>query len=169
MKESFTFFWRGPLSQWHRSVFVEFDTQREFTHAEQYMMAEKARIFNDFETHKLIMEATHPKTQKALGRKVKNFIVEDWDKESRRAVYRGNLLKFQQNKDLYQALLGTAGTTLVEASPYDKIWGIGLAEGDPRSLSRDTWLGKNWLGEVLTAVRDDMVGDCIGDYLDKLA
>jgi ribA/ribD-fused uncharacterized protein len=154
--EQFTFFWKGPLSQWHRQTFkvdgVEYNT------AEQYMMAEKARHFGDTETLRKIMATTSPKEQKALGREVKGFDSGKWDQISRDVVYKGNLAKFSQNKDLLEKLLATSGTTLAEASPYDTKWGIGLSEDDPKALDRKTWQGKNWLGETLTKVRNDLKG-----------
>lgn len=153
--ERFTFFWRGPFSQWHRSDFI--DGGVTYTTAEQYMMAGKARTFGDDETLKKILAETSPKAQKALGREVKNFDEGEWNRVARDIVYRGNFLKFSADQKLKDLLLDTAGTTLVEASPYDKIWGIGLKEDDPKAQSRTTWQGKNWLGEVLTAVRDDML------------
>lgn len=73
-----------------------------------------------------------------------------------RIVWRGNQAKFTQNPELLQLLLDTRGTTLAEASPTDCIWGIGLAEDDPAAHHRDAWRGQNWLGEVLTALRDSL-------------
>lgn len=154
--EKFTFFWNGPFSQWHLCKFVVDGI--EYNCAEQFMMAEKARLFNDEETEKQIMETKSPREQKKLGRKVKNFDVDKWNESAKKIVYTGNKAKFTQNDYLKQKLLETRGTTLVEASPYDKIWGISLPEDDPRALNRETWKGTNWLGEVLTQLRDDLDG-----------
>lgn len=154
--EQFTFFWGGPFSQWYLSTFVVDGIT--YNCAEQYMMAEKARLFNDFETLAKIMAEKNPRKQKALGREVKGFDVEKWKPVARDIVYKGGEAKFSQNPDLKLVLANTTGTTLVEASPNDDIWGIGLAEGDPRTLSRDTWLGSNWLGEALTKLRINMFG-----------
>lgn len=150
MTEQFTFFWSGPFSQWHRCKFAVDGV--EYNCAEQYMMHQKALFFKDTETAKKIMETSSPKAQKALGRQVTSFDAGAWDGVARDVVLRGNLAKFKQNPDLLATLLATKGT-LVEASPYDKIWGIGLKEGDPKTLDRATWRGKNWLGQVLTAAR----------------
>jgi ribA/ribD-fused uncharacterized protein len=155
MAEKFTFFWSGPFSQWQGCRFVIDGVA--YNCAEQYMMAEKARLFGDDEALKQILAAKSPRTQKALGRKVRNFSPSRWDACCREVVYRANWAKFTQNEDLKQLLLATAGTTLVEASPKDTIWGIGLAEDDPRAQERATWRGKNWLGETLTRVRDDIL------------
>jgi ribA/ribD-fused uncharacterized protein len=149
--EKFTFFWSGPFSQWAKSTFeiggVKFNT------AEQYMMYKKALLFHDYKTCSKIMSTSDPRKQKAFGREVKDFKTEVWEKYAKEFVREGNFAKFTQNSDLEKQLLDTRGTTLVEASPYDKIWGIGLAEDNPKCLSRETWEGKNWLGEVLTEVR----------------
>lgn len=159
MSEKFTFFWRGPFSQWRRSKFIV--DELTYATAEQYMMAGKARLFGDKDSERLILENDSPKEQKALGRKVKNFVKNVWDQHARDIVYHGNYAKFTQNADLKEVLLTTSGTTLVEASPVDNIWGIGLAEDDPRALDRASWLGTNWLGEVLTKVRDDIIAKVV--------
>lgn len=155
MDEKFTFFWSGPFSQWTRCSFKVDGITYNCT--EQFMMAEKARFFSDKESEKEIMRADHPSDQKRLGRNVKGFIKDKWDKVAKNIVYRGNLAKFKQNPKLREHLFATKGTTLVEASPVDQIWGIGLKENDERALKRSTWKGKNWLGETLTKVREDMM------------
>lgn len=155
--ERFTFFWHGVFSQWHKQKFTVDGV--EYNCAEQYMMAQKALMFNDKPAHHAIMHSDDPSDQKRLGRNVKNFIKDKWDAAAKDIVYKGNYYKFRQNAKLKEQLLATKGTTLVEASPYDQIWGIGLKEGDPRTLRRETWRGKNWLGEVLTKVRDDLEGE----------
>ena len=129
------------------------------------MMAEKARLFGDENTLEMILETDVPATQKALGRQVEGFSkaiwVDDEDTENGQpycwdVVWRGNMAKFRQNDHLFDELLATDGTTIVEASPEDPIWGIGLAEGDPGCYSRETWQGLNWLGEILTSVREHL-------------
>lgn len=154
-KEKFTFFWAGPFSQWAESPFkidgVAFNT------AEQYMMYKKALLFNDFKQAEKIMETSSPRNQKQLGREVIGFDKDKWNRYCKQFVYEGNYAKFTQNPKMLVELLATVGTTLVEASPKDNIWGIGLAEEDKKSLSRDTWEGTNWLGEILTEVRDEIL------------
>ena len=152
--EKFTLFWRGPFSQWYRSPFKVGD--KEYANAEQYMMAEKARLFGDKEMERKIMATNSPRDAKAFGRKVKNFNAGTWQAVARDIVYRGNYAKFTQNPELRDALMKTDGTTLVEASPTDAIWGIARTEDDPLALDRKTWKGKNWLGEVITKVREDL-------------
>jgi len=153
-KEKFTFFAKGIFSQWHGCAFTVDGVQ--YNCAEQYMMAEKARLFGDKEMEKEILSSTMPKQQKAFGRNVKNFDPEKWNANARDIVYRGSYAKYAQNPELRKALLATKGTTIVEAAPWDKVWGIGLAADDKKARNRDTWRGKNWLGEVLTRVRDDI-------------
>ena len=154
MSEKFTFFWDGIYSQWFMRSFVV--DKVKYNCAEQYMMAEKARLFKDKAAEKAIMKSRSPYEQKMLGRKVKRFNVDKWNNVARDIVYRGNMAKFGQNKDLLERLFSTEGTTLVESSPVDTIWGIGLAEDNPKARNRSTWNGKNWLGEVLTRVREDL-------------
>jgi len=123
---------------------------------EQYMMAEKARLFGDETTLAGVLAATHPAEQKALGRQVTPFDEARWTAACREVVYRGNLAKFEQNGDLRGLLLATGNKVLAEASPKDRIWGIGLAADDPRATNRSAWRGKNWLGEALMRVRADL-------------
>lgn len=155
--ERFLFFYRdaSPFSQWYPASF-ELEGQ-QFTSAEQYMMYGKAQLFGDRDIAARILQADHPRQQKALGRQIQRFDDELWDREAKNIVYRGNHAKFTQNPELLLVLLATAGQTLVEASPTDRIWGIGLSEDDPRIYQRATWRGTNWLGEVLTQLREDLL------------
>lgn len=154
--ENFTFFWSGIFSQWHKSNFtiggITFNT------AEQYMMYNKAILFNDFEIAHKILETNNPKTQKNLGRKVSNYNAEIWGNECDTIVYMGNYAKFTQNKKLLKELLDTGNTTLVEASPYDIIWGIGLSEDDAKNVPYHQWEGQNKLGLILTVLRNNLRG-----------
>ncbi len=159
--EKFTFFWDGPFSQWYPSNFVIENVH--YSHAEQYMMASKAALFNDDDIYRKIMRSTSPSDQKRFGRSVRNFNEARWNIVVKDIVYTGNYAKFSQNKDLLKKLLETVGTTLVEASPYDKLYGIGLAAKDPRAQTRATWQGKNWLGEVLTQLREDLRAIIVAD------
>jgi ribA/ribD-fused uncharacterized protein len=153
----YTFFYRmrHPFSNWYKCKFVDSEGT-EYNCSEQYMMAEKARLFGDEEVREMILAASDPRDQKELGRKVKNFDSVKWETNCKEIVYKGCYLKFSQNPKILATLEETRGTLLVEASPYDKIWGIGLGEDDPRIHDPKNWQGTNWLGEVLTKLRDDI-------------
>ncbi len=153
----FTFFWKeeSPFSQWHLSEFVV-EGQR-FMCAEQFMMHGKAKLFGDAEVAAQILQSVKPKEHKALGRKVRGFEPALWERERERIVYEGNHAKFTQDARLLAALLATAGTELVEASPLDRIWGVGLKAEDPRIQDPAKWRGLNLLGKVLTRLREDLL------------
>ncbi len=153
--EKFTFFWNGHFSQWYPCNFTV--NGRTYNCAEQYMMANKAMMFDDLVSLKNIMDTSDPKEQKKIGRSVRGFNLQIWNAVARDVVYRGNSAKFSQNPHLYQKLMDTEGTTLVEASPFDQVWGIGLSDDDPRAQDRSQWLGLNWLGETLTELRNNMI------------
>lgn len=156
-KETFTLFYHteSPFSQWHPAEFTI--DGNHFHSAEQYMMYGKAMLFEDEQTAQRILRAKHPREQKQLGREVQHFNKKHWQQHARDIVYKGNEAKFTQNPHLLSALLSTAGTTLVEASPSDTIWGVGLEADNPLILNRNTWKGTNWLGEVLTSLRDTLL------------
>ncbi len=120
------------------------------------MMYCKAKIFHDDVSAEKILNATTPKQHKALGRSVSGFDSSLWDEKCEHYVYVGAMAKFGQNPHLLKFLLGTGDTQLVEASPYDKIWGVGLAASDPRIHDESRWRGANRLGKVLTQVRAEL-------------
>ncbi len=148
---NFIFFYGGPFSQWFASEFTVLITT--YNCAEQYMMARKAIQFNDVESWRAILKADNPRLQKALGRQVHCFDAKVWATVCRKIVYDGNYAKFTQNETLKQILLDTGDNELVEASPYDTVWGIGLGEEDPDRFDKSKWKGTNWLGEELMRVR----------------
>jgi ribA/ribD-fused uncharacterized protein len=153
--EKFTHFWHGPFSQWHPSTFTV--GKVTYSHAEQFMMYAKALLFGDHETGAKILLADNPREQKALGREVKNFDQAVWELFREGIVFTGSYAKFTQNADLLRELLATRGTTLVEASPRDTIWGIGLGAENPKASNRAQWRGLNLLGEALTRVRETVL------------
>ena len=162
--QDFVFFWghhekgdkitKACFSQWYPSYFV-IDGIR-YNCAEQYMMAEKARVFKDEVTREKILQATEPDVIKKLGRKVQNFDAGIWNVESYKVVVRGNLAKFGQNENLKAVLLSTEKKVLVEASPYDKIWGIGMKLTEAVKTNPHNWKGNNKLGFALMEVRDEL-------------
>lgn len=159
-REDFIFFWSGRkskkvtkncFSQWYPSKFVV--EGKEYLFAEQFMMARKAELFKDIETFGKIMTASDPRTIKKLGREVKNFDPVKWNENKFEIVVQGNFAKFTQDNDLQEFLISTGNKILVEASPYDKIWGIGMDEKSPYVIFPDKWKGQNLLGFALMKVR----------------
>jgi ribA/ribD-fused uncharacterized protein len=150
----FEFFW-GPhncLSQWHASSFT--DGEHTFATAEHYMMWRKAILFDDHTTAARILAADHPRPARDLGRQVANFDQATWETHRYDIVVDGNTLKFGQHDDLAAFLLDTGDRVLVEASPFDRIWGIGLREDDPGAADPARWRGLNLLGFALGDVRE---------------
>lgn len=124
-------------------------------------MHQKALLFKDTDIAEKVLKASHPRKAKALGRQVSNFSHEVWDANRDQIVYKGNLLKFTKpvegGTDLLVKLLDTGDRELVEASPEDRIWGVGFAAADA-DANRDSW-GLNLLGEALTRVREELKRD----------
>ena len=158
----FVFFWghtdRGEgltkacLSQWFPCSFVV-DGQY-YNCAEQYMMAEKARIFGDEEIRQQILAEYSQLAMKKLGRKVRNYDDVTWKEKRFDVVVKGNFAKLSQNEKLQNFLLSTGEKILVEASPKDTVWGIGLDESSPEAIQPSKWKGENLLGFALMEVRD---------------
>ncbi len=142
---------KSCFSQWYEASF-ELDGIKYPT-AEHYMMAEKARLFQDEAILEQILAANHPGEAKKLGRLVKGFQQETWEKHRVAIVVRGNKGKFEQNERLQDFLLGTREKILVEASPRDLIWGIGLAQNHLDADNPYKWRGLNLLGFALMEVR----------------
>jgi ribA/ribD-fused uncharacterized protein len=122
--------------------------------AEHFMMAGKARLFSDNETLAKILASGHPAETKKLGRLVRNFDATAWEAASWDIVVAGNLAKFSQHPGLRSFLLTTGDRILVEASPYDQVWGIGMAASDPSAGNPAQWKGQNLLGFALMTVRE---------------
>lgn len=164
-KIKFIFFWghktkshevsKSCFSQWYPAPFILDDVR--YSSAEHYMMAEKARIFNDMEIRARIIATSNPGTAKALGREVKGFDQSIWEQQRIEIVIRANEAKFSQNKNLSQFLISTGTRVLVEASPVDKIWGIGLSEQDKEANNPLLWRGLNLLGFALMKVRSRLI------------
>lgn len=143
----------GPkkvLSNWYPACFKDHEGI-VYHNTEQYMMAEKAKLFKDDIMREIILKNPDPKHAKELGRRVKNFDQEVWDLNAKKIVTLGCYYKFSQNDDLKLYLLSTKNRYLVEASKWDKIWGIGISLLEAKR--GDKWRGTNWLGECLMEVR----------------
>ena len=152
----YTYFWKptqpnGEFSQWYPSDFKK--GKVKFKNAEQWMMWSKAILFNDKKIAKEILKTIDPKEIRLLGRKVKDFDGEVWDKNKYFIVIEGNYLKFSQNEELKDLLISN-DTILVEASPFDRIWGIGLSVSNEKHLDPNKWRGKNLLGKALMVCRN---------------
>ena len=145
---------KSCFSQWFPSVFQIDDNS--YPTAEHWMMAKKALLFEDNKIFAEILESDSPALAKKLGRKVQNFIPEVWDAHKYEIVVEGNLHKFGQNAALQAFLLTTGNRILVEASPYDKIWGIGKTANAKMIENPHTWNGENLLGFALMEVRDKL-------------
>ncbi|MGL5677301.1 MAG: NADAR family protein [Cellulosilyticaceae bacterium] len=160
---SYIFFWKhypsrdgkltsSCLSQWWESNF-EVEGVKYWC-MEQFMMAEKARLFGDQIICKKILNCRGQKEIKALGRQGKRFDEQIWQQNRGLIVLKGNIEKFSQGEELKTYLVGTGDKVLVEASPYDKVWGIELDAGDANANNPERWKGLNLLGFVLMEVRD---------------
>lgn len=164
-KNKFLFFWghrpskdgsitASCFSQWWEGEFSVDGVL--YSSAEHWMMAKKAELFEDLEALQKILKASSPGEAKSIGRKVKNFDPKEWDKEKYEIVINGNLHKFQQNNALKEFLQNTGNRVLVEASPVDPIWGIGLAADNEAVHDPRRWKGENLLGFALMEVRDKL-------------
>ncbi len=163
-----TFFWghRRPkqggisascLSQWYDAPFeVAGET---YSTAEHFMMVSKARLFGDEATALAILQTVDPGAAKALGRRVRGFEESVWIAHREVIVFRANWAKFTRHGALRKFLEATQGSILVEASPLDAIWGIGLSQADPRAQDVGKWPGLNLLGFALTQVREQFLGN----------
>ncbi len=142
------------FSQWYAAPFTVNGVR--YATAEHWMMAEKARLFGDEVACVQILAKDDPGAAKAVGRTVRGFDDGVWNQHRFDIVVRGNLAKFGQHPPLRDFLLATGDQVLVEASPVDPIWGIGLAAADPRAQDPASWQGLNLLGFALMAVRDTL-------------
>lgn len=128
------------------------DTQYTYNSTEQYLMAQKAILFNDEYNLKCIMSSSSPYMIKKYGKMIQNFNEDVWRLHLENIILQGNLLKFEQNKDLKELLLNTGTKELAEANPYDDF--LGIAREAKENLTKDKWQGKNILGNILMNVRE---------------
>ena len=170
-RDDYIFFWKvdkphGWASQWYYSPFkariqlrldatttIDSKKELEFLTTEHWMMACKALVFDDLEVFQEVLDssAEDMKAVKALGRKVHNFDDTVWKQVREEIVLAGNVHKFRQNGELREELFGTGEKMIVEASPRDRIWGVGF--GEKRALDVvDRW-GLNLLGKALMETR----------------
>ncbi|SDP16907.1 hypothetical protein SAMN04487981_117160 [Streptomyces sp. cf386] len=144
------------LSQWWPSPFTVDGVS--YATAEHWMMAEKARLFGDAEAERRVLDAGHPSVAKKAGRLVRGFDDGVWERERFRIVVEGSVHKFGADAGLRGFLVGTGDRVLVEASPVDRVWGIGLAAGDEGAGDPQRWRGPNLLGFALMEARERLRG-----------
>jgi len=154
--DKYYFFFKHQFGQWTQSPMVD-NSGRTYSCCEQYMMFQKALLFGDLSSAEKIILEKDPSEQQRLGRGVENFDLNIWVNNRERVVYEGNILKFTQNALLNKRLLETFPLELVEASPVDKIWGIGMSINDPLIIDSKNWKGSNLIGKTLTRVRNDLI------------
>jgi ribA/ribD-fused uncharacterized protein len=152
-------FWHNDsvFSNWYTPVtFKLFD--KEFHNSEAAFIYLKALVFDDEKIANKILQSgvQDPYIVKDLGRKIKNFSSDVWDEQKFNCMYNACSAKFSQNALLEKILLDTGDKILAEASPYDLIWGIGLAPNDPKALIQSNWTGENLLGKALMEVRSTL-------------
>ncbi|PHM63983.1 Riboflavin biosynthesis protein [Xenorhabdus stockiae] len=145
---------KSCLSQWYPAQFIVDGVS--YISAEHYMMAGKARLFNDFATMEKIINAKNPGAAKSYGREVRGFNQSIWNEHRLKIVIDGNIAKFSQNPAMEAFLLRTGDKVLVEASPVDRIWGVGMAEDNPDIYNPLAWNGLNLLGFSLMVVREKL-------------
>jgi ribA/ribD-fused uncharacterized protein len=139
---------------------AEFTLRGErFRWAEQWMMAEKARLFGDQEALAAILAANQPLDCKRIGRSVRGYDDERWKTVRFDLVVKGNIAKFGQNAELRDHLLASGDAILVEAAPRDQIWGIGYGRDNPAVHDPLRWRGRNLLGFALVKVRGILRGE----------
>jgi len=164
-KLKYLFFWgnrkshttgidQSCLSQWY-SINFKINGIKYYS-AEHYMMAEKAKLFKDDMNYEKILSSKSPGQAKQYGREVRGFDEKIWKENRFKIVINGNVAKFSQNIDLKQFLLATKNRILVEASPVDTIWGIGLSKESEKCNNPLEWRGLNLLGFALMEVREKM-------------
>lgn len=144
-------FWGQWPSNWEQSPFVIDNVT--YNCVEQYMMAEKARLFGDLQAEARIMSTADPKDQKRYGSQVTPYNDAKWADVRYDVVLKATIEKYRQNPELKAKLLASVGR-FVEASPDDCIWGIGLRATDPRAWQPETWRGMNLLGRAIDEARD---------------
>ncbi|GMR59525.1 hypothetical protein PMAYCL1PPCAC_29720, partial [Pristionchus mayeri] len=160
--ESFTLFFTmvSPFSNFHPCIFYEGDhcgDKKRFSCVEQFYMYMKAALFDDLDTANEVMRERNPKRMKSLGKGVKGFSQQRWDKLSPQVMEKALLAKFSQNKELRWYLFLSQGSQMVEASPMDNVWGIGLSMDSPDAVNPRRWRGTNRLGKIMTDVREKLL------------
>ena len=145
-----------PLSNFHYAPFS--DGVNNYFGTEQYLHYQKALLFKDSQIAARILAAKTPLECKSLGRSIDTFDIDIWKNHAKDIMLKGQMMKFRQNKLCYKALASTGNLELVEASPFDKLWGAGCGMNNPDLKNKQLWKGTNWMGEVLHSVRSELIG-----------
>lgn len=150
-------FWRvtdrnGYLGNWYPSIFKD-ENGTVYDSVEKYVMVQKARLFGDEHMEHKILRSDSRRLCRIYGKRISNFNEDVWNREKGVIVMRGLLMKFSQNEHLRELLLSTGDTILVQGSPVDRYWGVGLRFDDPRIQDISQWRGENLLGKYLMAIR----------------
>ena len=159
---NFVFFWKLEQENEEFSNFYPCIFKVEgikYNCVEQYMMSRKALLFGDTKVFNAVIKESDPDKIKSLGRLVEGFDPDKWDKCKWEIVYNGNYAKYEQNPKLRNKLIRTGNAILAEASPYDKIWGIGLDRDDPLAKQPDNLNGENLLGRILETIREEFMAN----------
>lgn len=154
VSENYHFFYKSKLSQWHM---VDFKVDGIiYCCCEQFMMSQKSLLMGDIDSHYNIMKSRSPAEHQRFGREVKYFNNDLWDKNKINIVHKGNYHRFTQSDECLKLLLDTFPKLLVEASPIDRVYGVGLSANDPLINDSKNWKGVNLLGQILTLVRTEI-------------
>jgi ribA/ribD-fused uncharacterized protein len=140
----------------------------QFSCSEQFFMYAKAKFFKDNIRAQRILNAKTPATMKKNGRLVQNFDPTIWDQHKENIMYIAIREKFNQNPTILKKLLKTNNKLLVEASPWDTVWGIGLAKNDPLIHDENNWKGQNLLGKLLTHLKNNTFTEDITEFENNL-
>jgi hypothetical protein len=152
--DKYVFFWGSEFSNWFECRFKY--KNLNFYNSEQAFMWEKAVFFGDMTIAAQVLKTPNPRDNKALGRKIKGFDAGKWLIDGYPYMIAVNMAKFSQNSRLKAILLSTGDKIIVEASPYDTIWGIGLHWEDDKVLDEKNWRGMNLLGKALMEIREKL-------------
>jgi len=160
--DEYVFFYKDWPSNYHRTHFEYKD--HEFTSTEQAFMYMKAMFFQDYESAINILDSKTPNDARLLGRKVKGYDDKKWSEVRYKIFYDLNLIKYTTDRKLQRMLLDPKfdNKIFVEASPIDRIWGIGISEDNDPEYKEHEW-GRNFLGKIITNIRNRIINDKIND------
>lgn len=157
--DKYVAFWGGCFSNFFPCQF--WLEGKLWTTSEKYFMWKKAVTFGDNETAEKILKLDSPREIKKLGREVKNFTPDIWDKIKEDIMYAGVNAKFTQCAECNECIKRFKEQKFVEGSPDDTIWGVGIHYRDENVFDESKWRGENLLGKILNRVRDEIFDDAL--------